>query len=200
VICELPNFWYSECVFYSFVHPTFYRILPSKDSTLAVEVYKTGLMKRKKHLLFFEEFGGELCYVPDRPEDSRVKITIEAGSVVCRDKWLRPKKQQEVSRYTRDRLLAVERYPHITFASDKVIAKPLRGFAVQGTLNIGEITRTVNLDLVVNQTKPEILQIDGDATFRLSDFNIERRSSVFGLVGTKDEVLIRVLLWASRSI
>lgn len=180
------------------MHTTFYSILPSKDSTLAVEVYRSGIMKRRKHLIFFEEFKGELSYVADFPENSGLKMTIDAGSVVCRDKWLRPKKQEEISRYARSKILNVPQHPRISFASEMVIRKPLRGFAICGTLTIREITRTVIVNVVVNQTKPDTLQIDGDTTFRLSDFGIERPSSLFGLAGTKDEVLIRLLLWATE--
>jgi polyisoprenoid-binding protein YceI len=179
---------------------TFYTILPSNDSTLAVEVYKTGLMKRKKHLLFFEQFRGELSYVPERPETSRVNMTIDVASLICRDKWLKPKRQQHVSSYTRKEVLAADQYPHITFASNRVTTKPIRGFSVEGVLSIRNMTRAVNLNLVVNQTKPETLQIDGDAVFRMSEFGIRQPSSLFGLVGTKDEVLIRLLLWATRPI
>jgi polyisoprenoid-binding protein YceI len=179
---------------------TFYTILPSNDSTLAVEVYKTGLMKRKKHLLFFEQFRGELYYVPEHPETSRVKMTIDVASLVCRDKWLKAKRQQHISSYTRNEVLAADQYPHITFASNRVTPKRIRGFAVEGVLSIRNMTRAVNLNLVVNQTKPETLQIDGDAVFRLSEFGIRQPSSLFGLVGTKDEVLIRLLLWATRPI
>ncbi len=180
------------------MHPTFYAILPSKDSTLAAEIYKTGLMRRRKHLLFFEEFRGELSYVPDFPENSVLTMTIDAGSVVCRDNWLRPKRQAEISRYARSKVLDIEQHPRISFTSHTVVRKPLRGFAVGGTLSIRETTRPVSVNVVVNQTKPEILQIDGDTTFRLSDFGIDRPSSLLGLIGTKDEVLIRLLLWATR--
>jgi polyisoprenoid-binding protein YceI len=179
---------------------TFYTISPSNDSTLAVEVYKTGLMKRKNHLLFFEQFRGELCHVPECPETSQVKMTIDVASLVCRDKWLKPKRQKEVSRYTRNEVLAADQYPHITFASNRVTTKRIRGFAVEGLLTLRDMARTVNLNLVVNQTKPETLQIDGDAVFRLSEFGIRQPSSLFGLAGTKDEVLIRLLLWATRPL
>jgi len=160
-------------------------------------VYKTGLMKRKKHLLFFEEFRGELAYSPDLPESSQVKMTIDTASLVCRDSWLKPKRQEEVSRYARSEILAAERYPHITFASDRMTEKRIRGFVVEGLLKVRDMTRAVNLNIVVNQTKPQTLQIDGDATFRLSEFAIRQPSSFFGLIGTKDEVLIRLLLWAT---
>jgi polyisoprenoid-binding protein YceI len=186
--------------FCCFVDQTFYTILPSNDSTLAVEVHQTGLMRRKKHLLLFEQFRGELSYVADHPESSQVNMIIEVASLVCRDKWLKTAKQEKLSRYARNEVLASGRYPHITFASNRVSAKRIRGFTVEGELKIRDVTRTATLNLVVNQTKPQILQIDGDATFRLSEFAIHRPSSLLGLIGTKDEVLIRLLLWATRSM
>ena len=177
---------------------TLYTISPSNDSTLAIEVYRTGLMKRKKHLLFFERFSGELWYIPENPENSRVKMAIDVSSVVCRDKWLKPKSQEEMCRHTRSEVLAADRNPQITFTSSRMTLKPIRGLAAEGALKIGETVRTVTFNVVVNQTKPATLQIDGDATFRLSDFGIARPASHFGLAGTKDEVLVRVLLWGTR--
>jgi polyisoprenoid-binding protein YceI len=199
ILCCGVKFWPVECVFRFFVDQTSYRILPSNDSTLAVEVYKTGLMKRKKHLLFFESFRGELDYVSDCPERSQVKMVIDSASLICRDKWLSTKKQTEITRYARNEILQTDRYPRITFASDRITAKRIRGFIVVGALTIRGTMRTVNLNLVVNQTKPQTLQIDGDAGFRLSEFGVQQPSALLGLIGTKDEVLIRLLLWATRS-
>ena len=71
-----------------------YTILPSNDSTLAIEVVKTGLLRQKKHILFFENFSGNLRYTPYHPESSRVDLLVDARSVVCRDRWLKSKKQQ----------------------------------------------------------------------------------------------------------
>ncbi len=125
-------------------HEQLYTISPSNDSTLAIEVLKTGLMRRKKHILFFENFSGELCYVPDHAESSRVNLMVDAASVVCRDKWLSYKKQQAVTRYARTEALASAQHPEIRFASSRISHKALRGFVVEGVLKIRDITRTVN--------------------------------------------------------
>lgn len=176
-----------------------YTISPSLDSTLAIEITKTGLAKRKKHLLFFERFSGELCHVPDEMRRSCVKLTIDAASVVCRDKWLKLKRQKRVTRCARDEVLATHLHPHITFASTRVCPKPIRGFTVEGALQVRGITRTVTANVVLSETKQNNLQIDGDAVLRLSDFNIRWPSSFFGLSGSKDEALLRLLLWGTRS-
>ncbi|MBV9778790.1 MAG: YceI family protein [Acidobacteriaceae bacterium] len=171
--------------------------MPSNDSTLAVEIYKTGLTRRKKHLLFFEKFRGELTFSANLSEPSKIKLEVDSTSIACRDKWLSPKRQEQISRYATD-VLAPNLHPEIQFQSTSFSRKPIRGFEIEGMLRVRDTNRAVKVNIVINQTKPDILQIDGDATFRLSDFGINRHFSWFGLVRTEDEVLVRLLLWATR--
>ena len=178
---------------------TSYVILPSNDSTLAIEVYRTGLMKRKHHLLFFERFRGEFSYNVEAPEAARITMEVDSASLVCRDKWLKPHRRQQVAHFAMQRLSGGEK-PVITFASTRVTPKPIRGFTIEGLLRVQDISRSVNVNMVVNQTKPETLQMDGDATLRLSDFGMAGPSSLFGLIGTKDEALVWILLWARQSV
>ena len=178
---------------------TIYTISPSNDSTLALEVFKTGLMRRKKHILFFENFAGELSFVREHPESSRLDISIDALSVTCRDQWLKPKQQQMVTKFARE-ALAVDRHPDIRFASTRISAKPLRGFVVEGVLTLRGTGRNVRVNVVLNPMKRGRFQIDGDATLRLSDFGIPPPSMLLGLIGTKDEALLRLLLWAAEPV
>lgn len=174
-----------------------YTILPSSDSTLAIEIFKTRLMRGKKHILFFENFKGELCYCPDRPEASRVDLMIDAASVVCRDKWLKKRKQELVTKYARNERLSADHHPEIRFASSRIAPKPLRGFVVEGVLTVRGVGRSVKVNIVLSPMKYDRFQIDGDATVRLSDFGVKPPSSMLGLIGTKDEALVRLLLWAT---
>ncbi len=178
---------------------TLYTISPSNDSTVALEVFKTGLMKGKKHILFFERFSGELCFVPERPESSRVNMMIDASSVLCRDQWLRPKKQQAVTAYARKNALSADAHPEIRFASTRISSKALRGFVVEGVLKIRGVSRTVKVNAVLNPMKRDRFQIDGDTSFLLSDFGIQPPSALLGLIGTKDEALVRLLVWATNT-
>ncbi|MGA8030233.1 MAG: YceI family protein, partial [Bryobacteraceae bacterium] len=162
---------------------TLFTISPSNDSTIVLEVLKTGLMRRRKHHLFFDNFRGELRYMPDRPESSRVNITIDAASVTCRDQWLKKKKQQAVTRYAKNQILEADRHPEITFTSTRISLKPLRGFVVEGVLKVRGIGRTVKLNIVLNPMKNERFQIDGDASIHLPDFGVKPHSSLFGLIG-----------------
>jgi polyisoprenoid-binding protein YceI len=179
---------------------TVYTISPSNDSTIALEIFKTGLMRGKKHMLFFENFAGELSFVREHPESSRLDISIDALSVTCRDQWLKPKQQLLVTKYAQNEALAAGRYPDIRFASTRISAKPLRGFVIEGVLTLRGTGRNVRVNVVLSDLKKGRFQIDGDATLRLSDFGIIPPSMLFGLVGTKDEALLRLLLWATEPV
>lgn len=181
------------------VSEIFHAISPSNDSTIALEVFKTGLLRRRKHILFFENFQGELYYAPHRPESSHVKLCVDTRSLVCRDQWLRPKKQQAVTRFARDKALSAAQHPEIRFSSTRISAKPLRGFVVEGVLDICNITRTVKVNVVLNPMKHDRFQIDGDAAIHLSDFGVKPPTALLGMIGTKDEALVRLLLWATPS-
>ena len=174
-----------------------YTISPSNDSTLAIELFKTGLMRHKKHILFFENFSGNLRYTPQHPESSRVDVRIDARSIMCRDSWLKSKAQQRVTNYARHEALSADRHPEIRFASTRICSKPLRGFVVEGELKIRGVGRIVKVNVVLTPGKEDRFQVDGDTTIHLSDFGIERPSALLGLIGTKDEALIRLLLWAT---
>ncbi len=171
-------------------------ISPSNDSTIALEVFKTGLMRRRKHTLFFENFGGELYYTPHHPESSRVNIRVDTRSVICRDQWLKPRKQQEVTRYAREEALRAQQHPEIRFSSTRISAKPVRGFVVEGVLDICNVTRTVKLNVVLTPKRDDRFLIDGDTSLNLTDFRIKLPTAFAGLIGTKDEALVRLLLWA----
>jgi polyisoprenoid-binding protein YceI len=173
-----------------------YTISPSADSTIAIEVFKTGLRRRKKHILFFETFKGELCYFADRPEASRVNLTIDTASVVCRDQWLKARKQRAVTRYARDAALEAPTHPEIRFVSTRISAKLLRGYVVEGELKIRGIGRIVRVNIVISPRRNDSFQLDGDAAVCLTDFGIRPPSAMLGLVGTKNEGLVRLLLWA----
>lgn len=175
-----------------------YTIAPSDDSTVAIEIAKTGLHRKRKHLLFFENFNGEFFYSQREPERSRLQIVVDARSLVCRDAWLRRRQQRKVVEYARDGALVAGRHPEIRFSSRRISKKPLRGLLIEGDLSIRDMTRAVTLNMVVNTRTDSRLQLDADASVRLSDFGIRAPKRLLGLIGTRDEAVIHLLLWAER--
>jgi polyisoprenoid-binding protein YceI len=175
---------------------TCYTISPSNDSTLALEVSKTGLRRHKKHLLFFDKFSGEMRFAKNDPAAFAMTLTIDAASAVCRDAWLSEKKRRAVAEFARRHALAANIHPEIRFTAHSIRAKELRGFTVQGLLQIRGMGRVIKVNTLFGTMRKDCLQIDGDATLSLGDFGLPRPSAMFGLIGTKDEAAVRLLLWA----
>ncbi|SRR5581483_834953 len=179
--------------------PNVYVISPSKDSTVAVEVLKSGLLgRKKKHILSFENFSGQICFVADNPAASQIVLTVDASSVVCRDIRISERERRAITGFAREEALAANLHPEIRYASTCIRAKELRGFVVNGTLQIRGITREVKLNMGWSPKRDNEFQLDGDATLRLSDFDLPRPSAKLGLVKTVDEVMVHLLLWATK--
>ena len=98
---------------------------------------------RVRHLLSrvggqFKDFTGQIAFDPDRPEASSVNVQIEAASIDTgvpdRDAHLRS-----------DDFFAVEKYPQLTFVSDRVVRTAAESFRVYGTLAIRGVSRQVEL-------------------------------------------------------
>ncbi|HEY7208733.1 MAG TPA: YceI family protein [Bryobacteraceae bacterium] len=177
---------------------TVYTISPSPDSTLAIETRTSGLAKRK-HLFIFERFRGALIYDPEQPLDTALNLTVEAGSLVCRDDREKPGKRARLTQTVLREALGSDTHPELQLQSERFIAKPLRGFVVEGTLRFRGIDRAVKANIGFGTEKKNRLQIDADATVRLSDFGVPRPSSLFGLVRTNDEVVLHALIWGLAS-
>jgi polyisoprenoid-binding protein YceI len=160
-----------------------YTISPSDDSFISIEVSRTGLRRRKKHFLSFNKFKGEMCFSENDPGVFKMSLIIDAGSAAGE---LACKKALEANVH-----------PDIRFTSDSIRAGVLRGFVIRGILQIRDTPCVVSFSTTLNRGRNSRLQIDGDATLRLGDFGLPRPSALFGLIGTKDEALVRVLLWAT---
>jgi polyisoprenoid-binding protein YceI len=176
---------------------TEFTISSSQDSTLAVEVTMAGLLgRKKKRMFFFESFTGAMRLVDENPAAAHIELTIDAASVACRDAKLSEKERLAAARFVRENALGAARYPAIRYTSTHVRAKPLRGFVVTGLVEVREVKRELNINLAWTPRRKDDFQLDGDTSLRLSDFGLPRPSSMFGLISTKDDVLVHLLLWA----
>lgn len=176
-----------------------YKIEPSYDSTIAVEVAKTGLLRKHKHILVFERFNGQLYYSPDDPKSARIELIIDSGSLTCQDKWLKPKKRKKVAEFARSRVLAADRHCEMRFASSAISLKPLRGFVVEGKLALCGVEKPIRANVILGPQTNGRFQIDADVPLRLSDFGIKPPSALLGMIGTQNEAMVHLLIWASRT-
>ncbi len=175
-------------------HHTVYKISPSPDSTLAIEIRETGLVKRK-HLLVFEQYSGALIYDPEEPLESVLNLSIEVSSLACRGAAEKARRHHELARDIVEKALQADKHPALLIESRHFSAKPLRGFVVELAMQFRGIERQLKANLGFGALKRDRLQIDADATLRLSDYALPRPASLFGLVRTEDEVTLHALIW-----
>ena len=172
-------------------------IFASSDSTVAVEAFQTGLFGKRRLILFFESFGGTFFHPLDSPETARLELQVDASSVVCREKSFSDAKRARITKYVRDIALAAAQHPQIVFRSTSVVAKPLRGFIMNGDLTVRGVTRAAKANLGLSEMKKDRLQLDIDANLRLKDFSIEPPTSWFGLRRVTEEVTVHLMLWTN---
>ena len=175
-----------------------FEIRPSNESTFALEVFKTGLLAGKRHILFFEKYSGELEYDPQQPENSKARVLVDSRSVTCKDKWLKPEQKKKVVSMALNDMLSADQFPQITFTSTTISRKSTNQYEVRGDLTIRGTTRPVTLLLAVKPVGSERLEIDGEAAISLKDYGLKPPSALIGLVGTKDKMELRYLIWAER--
>ena len=176
-----------------------YTIRPTNESSVAIQVFQSGLMATRKRVLFLERYHGKVDYDHANPERSRVELVFEANSVVCRDESLKPEKRQSLMSFIQKEILAADRHSQIAFSSDRIERKSPTRFQLEGTLNARGSSRPMLFEVVVIPKGKDRLEIDGTAKIKLSDYGIDRPTSLFGLVGTKDEIALRFLLWPERT-
>jgi polyisoprenoid-binding protein YceI len=176
-----------------------YTIQPTSESSVAVQVFKSGLMTKRKHTLFFQRYRGRVEYDSENPENSRVELAFDANSVVCRDEWLKPDKRGELLAFVQKEVLAADRHEQIAFTSERVERKSPTRFEMAGTLSLRGNSKPVVSEVVVLPKGKDRLEIDGSARIKLSDYGIEWPRAFFGLIGTKDEIKLRFLLWPERA-
>lgn len=175
-----------------------YEIKPGPDSRFALEIYKTGFMSGKKHLLLFERFAGALNYNAAAPEVSRLDLNVESASFTVKDDWVSASQAKSIREEAAGKNgLEVTKYPQIRFVASS-IAKSGDGFTVQGTLTIRGVDKPVT---VAVSMKPEpaggALRFEGKAEVKLKDYGIKPPTAALGAVGTKNEMAVSFSLIAT---
>jgi polyisoprenoid-binding protein YceI len=174
-----------------------YRIEPAPDSRFALEVFKTGLMSGKKHLLVFERYAGRLEYDAAHPEQSHIEWTVEAGSLVVQDDWVSEKDRAKIADEALNNELAVKQYPEIRFRSSSIRAADAAGrYPVQGDLTIRDKTRPVEVGVRLRKGPGGSLLFEGEATVSMKDYGMKPPSAALGLIGTKDAMTVSFQLRA----
>ena len=167
-----------------------YEIKPNHSSRFSLAVVKTGLMKGKTHNFVFPDYHGVLEFDPDNRENSKVKFVVDAKNVQCQDKWLKESDRQKILNYVINDGMIVGQHPELVFTSSVVKQKSDTTFDVYGTLTVRGISKAVSVELSVQPGKSDHLEMMGMTSFKLSDYDIHPPTMMFGLTGTRDEIVV----------
>ncbi len=132
-----------------------YYIQPNDQSRLELRVFKTGLYRGKFHTFLFPSHTGMLLYNAHMPEESRIELRFDAGSIKCVDTWLNAKDLKAVQQYALVDMLAAERYPAIVFVSSEIHAVDKTRFEVVGMLTIRGLAKPARVDVTLQQVSDE---------------------------------------------
>jgi polyisoprenoid-binding protein YceI len=169
----------------------------SASSKMELTVEKTGLLSGKKHLFVFSKYQGAVHFDRDKPEASTVTFAIDSNSIVCKDTWLSAKDLKKVQGYALQDILAVGKYPQITFKSSKISKSGEDRYQVEGTLQIKGVAKPIVVDATVKNGSRDALAIEGNATIRLTDYGISPPKAALGTIGTKNEMPFHFVLTAT---
>ncbi|MYQ67428.1 Polyisoprenoid-binding protein YceI [Streptomyces sp. SolWspMP-5a-2] len=120
-------------------------ITPPREGFWVFDPPHTGVRFAARHVGIgtvhgrFANFSGS-AYISDNPENSHVEFSIEASSI-------------DTGNRTRDRhlrsadFLDCEKYPHIQFVGSQFKRRGNAHWAINGSLSIRDVSRTVNLEM-----------------------------------------------------
>jgi polyisoprenoid-binding protein YceI len=173
-----------------------YTIAPAENTRFVLEVFKTRLMSGKVHVFLFHKYRGTLVYDTETPERSSVKLEIDSGSIECTDTWVSAKDLAKVVKMAREDMLAVDKYPSMSFSSSAVRRKGEAEFEVEGALTIRGLARPALVLVKVRPGEARELILEGHATVKLEDYGLKPPSAALGMVGTKNEMQVSFALRA----
>jgi polyisoprenoid-binding protein YceI len=173
--------------------PITQELRPSAANRFGLEVEKTGLLRGKTHVFVFGKYRGTLDYNDQKPELSKVQFEIESKSIVCLDTWVSDKDKVKIVRTALDDMLAADKYPTISFVSNRVTAKTTAKFEVTGTLSIRGVVQSATVSVTKNADT-----YDGTAVVNMKDYGLKPPTAALGAVGTKELMKVKFNLVAGR--
>lgn len=166
---------------------------PSTANRFSLEVEKTGLLRGKTHVFVFGKYRGRLDYNDQKPELSKLQFEIESKSIVCLDTWVSDKDKVKITRTALDDMLAADKYPAISFVSNRVTAKTPTMFEVTGTLSIRGIVQNATVTVTKDADT-----YDGTAAVDMKDYGLKPPTAALGAIGTKELLKVKFHLVAGR--
>jgi hypothetical protein len=125
---------------------------------------------------------------------SMIELAIMAESIVLKDAWIGRGDAKRVHKMASRKMLSVEEFPELRFASSRICERADSQYELDGTLTLRAIARPVQLTLRVEEHIGECVRLSGHAGIKLTDFRLKPPSFLFGVIGTRDEIDVEFVL------
>lgn len=189
--------------------PATYRLVPEK-SELVVRTFKDGLAAKlaHDHVVKAGAFDGEVFFDPEHPENSRVKIVVDATRLIVDNTAMRHRYgvpgfvsegdlEKIRAAMVSEEQLWVEKHKTIEFVSTKVKRNEDLTYTVTGDFTLRGVTRPVKMTVMID-TFGDGLRGIGKVRLKQSDFGYEPYEAFLGAVKVKDEIVLHVNLIARK--
>jgi polyisoprenoid-binding protein YceI len=176
-----------------------YRIDPAK-SELTVHTEPEGLLGVMGHPLNIaaNDLSGNIFLSKENPSQSSVEITVKGVSLSVTDPESE-KDKAEIESNMREKVLAVEKFPEISFKSVKVALetgdeKEYKG-RIHGELSLHGATRPLTIPVSIH-VKGKNLCGEGEFRIHQTQFKINPFTALGGALKVKDELKITFFISA----
>lgn len=174
-----------------------YEIEPQR-STIHVVTRRAGVLGflGHDHAILATDWTGRICFAPDDPAASSVRVTVVTPSLVIdTDRAMEvagtssrpdPETVEELrTRMLSPEFLAAQEHPEIRFASRSVTAEGNGDLLVEGPLTLHGRTRIVRVPVTVTRASDGTVRFEARLSPRMTDFGIEPETN-FGVVDVAD--------------
>jgi len=167
--------------------------LDASRSKFTVQAFAAGLFAGFGHnpIIGIRDFTGEVQFAPETLTEARLRLAINAQSLVVLDD-IKEKDKQEIAHAMHEQVLETSLYPEIVFQSTSITATriiPGRYKAkIIGDLTMHGATRNglwIMAQLTLNENE---IRTTGDFTLRQTDYGIKLVSVAAGALKLKDEL------------
>ena len=164
-------------------------------SRIVIRTGRHGLLSALAHHHEFTpaRWQAEVDFVPERPQEVRVDVRIDASTLHDHVARLAQKSRDHVDRVTAGpQVLDSEHYREIRFHGESASARGegagLQG-VLHGTLSLHGTTRPLDIPFHAGAEAPGY-RVSGSARFRQTDFGITPFSTAGGTIGVDDEIQV----------
>jgi polyisoprenoid-binding protein YceI len=178
--------------------------IEGKGSSFTVRAFATGMLSALGHnpTIAIPDLAGEVQFAPDSPEDSSLRLVIQAVSLTVTDD-ISDQDRREIERRMHEEVLDTDSFPEISYECAKAtsaqkIADGFYSVVLNGELVMHGVERIQPVTARLTM-KDDGLRAAGEFSVRLSDYDIKPVSAAGGTVKLKDELKLSFDLRARRT-